>query len=149
MEKPGLAKRQIGRYVNDVLCLWTGTSRQLNLFSQFLNSLHSKIQFTAEIETNGCLNFLDLSISISQNKHFFSIFRKPCYTDCIIHSDSRHPFLQKLAAFHAMTDRLLRIPEEDYSREFQVISTLPVSTAWLTNSYIEKGGRKPSTAFTP
>jgi hypothetical protein len=35
------------RYVDDILCLWTGTECQLN---NFLNSLNTKIQYTMEIE---------------------------------------------------------------------------------------------------
>jgi hypothetical protein len=34
------------RYVDDILCIWTGTKRQLDNFLKFINSINSNLQFT-------------------------------------------------------------------------------------------------------
>jgi hypothetical protein len=36
------------RYVDDVVCLWTGSRRQLNMFLNEINELNKSIQFTME-----------------------------------------------------------------------------------------------------
>lgn len=38
------------RYVDDVLCIWSGTDRQLKLFLGLLTSFFPEIKFTLEIE---------------------------------------------------------------------------------------------------
>lgn len=66
------------RYVDDVLIMWKGTKRQLDLFHQQLNSLH--ITITLEIEHDRKINFLDLSIGKDQFKtHVFDISQNNAY----------------------------------------------------------------------
>lgn len=104
-------KQYIGywhRYVDDVLCLWTGSVPRLHEFLAFLNSLYPSIKFTLEVGGHK-INFLDLSISLHEGKHEFSIFRKPTYTDITIDGSSYAP-PHKHAAFHSMIHRLVSIP---------------------------------------
>jgi hypothetical protein len=101
------------RYVDDILCCWIGTLRQLDQFLQFLNPLHDSINFTMETEVDNKLHFLNLTIEIREHKHIFSIHRKPTNTDQVIPADSVHPWPHKLAAFHALIHRLLSIPMSD------------------------------------
>lgn len=99
------------RYVDDIIVLWTGTYRQLKNFTDFLNSIHANIQFTVEKENeNRTLNFLDLSITLVNDRHAFDIYRKPTHTDTVIHNSSQHPPSHKHAAFHSMVHRLFSIP---------------------------------------
>ena len=78
------------RYVDDVLCLWGGSLTELQDFLAFINSFYSKIQFTLEIG-GSTINFLDLSITITNGHYDFAIYRKPTYSDTIIHGSSFHP----------------------------------------------------------
>lgn len=98
------------RYVDDIFCIWTGTKRQLQMFLNFLNKIHKNIKFTLEIRINGSINFLDLNLTIINNKIEFNIFRKETYADIIIHNSSNHPFSQKILAFHYLINRLINIP---------------------------------------
>jgi len=50
------------RYVDGVLCMWSGSISELHDFLNLLNSKHSNIKFTIEVGGN-TINFLDLSIS--------------------------------------------------------------------------------------
>lgn len=47
------------KYVDDVLCLWCGTERQLSGFLNRINSIDNNIQFTMETAVQGNINFLD------------------------------------------------------------------------------------------
>lgn len=38
------------RYVDDIIVCFTGTNRQLKIFTDFINKLHTKIEFTLEME---------------------------------------------------------------------------------------------------
>ena len=51
------------RYVDDILACFIGTDRQLQTFLNFINNLHSNIEFTLETEQNNSINFLDLTIT--------------------------------------------------------------------------------------
>ena len=97
------------RYVDDVLCMWIGQPSQLHNFLNFLNSHHPSIKFTMEIGDKQ-INFLDLSISLNNNKHHFDIFRKPTCTDITIHGSSYAPPAHKFAAYYTMINRLLHTP---------------------------------------
>lgn len=79
-----------------------------------------------EIEDNHSLNFLDLTISISNNKHNFKVFRKPTQTDMVIPNNSNHIFNQKLAVFHSWVHRLFKIPMEnsDFEEEIKTIKCI-------------------------
>ena len=69
------------RYVDDVLCLWKGSNRQLDMFLNEINNLNKSIQFTMEKETQNSLNFLDISICHDLGKFGFNVYRKPTFTD--------------------------------------------------------------------
>jgi len=92
------------RYVDDTLCLWNGPVQLVHQFLDYINSICPTIKFTVEIggET---INFLDLGITISNNKHSFDIFRKPTSTDCFISDTSFHTPAHKHAAFLSMVYR--------------------------------------------
>jgi len=47
------------------------------------------------IEVNGRINLLDITISISQNSIYTSLYGNPTVTDCKIPHDSSHPKRQK------------------------------------------------------
>lgn len=123
------------RYVDDIICCFNGSDRQLQNFLKHLNTLHPSIKFTIETEKDQSLNFLDLKISRIQNKLAFSIFRKPTYTDTTIHNSSFHPVSHKLAAYHSLVHRLLTIPlsPSDYKTEVTAIKTIAQNNGYSPN----------------
>lgn len=120
------------RYVDDVICLWKGTNRQLQKFHKHINSLDPNIQFTIETEENNSINFLDLTITKINKKHDFSIYRKPTHTDTIIHNNSRHSYGHKVAAFNSMIHRLINIPmnQENYQKELTTIEEIATNNGY-------------------
>ena len=113
------------KYVDDILCLWSGSLTQLNDFLAILNSQFPSIKFTIEVGGTN-INFLDLSIYISEGKHHFNIYRKPTHTDITIQGDSYCPLAHKHAAYHTMIHRLISVPlsPEDFQREVDIIKYL-------------------------
>lgn len=100
------------RYVDDVLCLFTGNSFDLNNFLTFINSLHTSIKFSYETEINNQISFLDLLISRNEFSSYlsFEIFRKSTCTDNVISYFSLHPYAHKMAVFHSLFNRLFKLP---------------------------------------
>jgi hypothetical protein len=70
------------------------------------NTLHPNLKFTAEIEHNNAINFLDTTIHRTQDSIKISIYRKPTFTDTIIPYTSNHPPQHKYAAVKFLYNRL-------------------------------------------
>ena len=123
------------RYVDDILILWSGSKERLTEFVDYINSIHSKIKFTLELENNKSLNFLDLTIRNVNNKHTFEIYRKPSHTGVIIHESSFHPHTHKLAALNSFVNRAIDIPlnKEAREMEFKIIKQIAKSHNFQTN----------------
>ena len=87
--------------------------------------LSNEIHFTSEIG-NGTLGFLDLQITLTNNKLEYKIFRKPTFTDTVILFISNHPMNTKLSAFYSMFNRLIRTPMNttNFNSELNIIYTM-------------------------
>ena len=120
------------RYVDDILVCFTGSDRQLGTILQLLNTLHPRIKFTVEEEVESSINFLDLTITRTLNKHRFSIYHKPSHTDITIHNTSHHPVQHKLAAYHSMIHRLTNVPlsENAFQEELNIIKQIAINNGY-------------------
>ena len=134
-------------YVDDIACLWTGSSRQLHNFLHSINSLKPFIQFFVEIKENKCLNVLDLSISHATRKFPFNIFRKPTYTNTIIQYESSRSYNQKMSAFRSMINRALSIPlsPQIIQSEILIIKAIVTNNGYdkkVVNNLLKKASSK-------
>lgn len=120
------------RYVDDVLVLWDGPVEILTTFLEWLNQLESNIKFTIEKETDGQINFLDLTIKRQGKKFCFDIYRKPSFSDVIIPASSNHPFNIKLSCFHSMIERFFNVPlsPNAVKREIATIKTIATNNGY-------------------
>jgi hypothetical protein len=74
-------------YVDDILIIYdTNHSDVHNILDDF-NTIHPKLKFTAEQETNSQINFLDITIHRTLTNWEFAVYRKPTFTDTIIPYD--------------------------------------------------------------
>ena len=78
-----------GRYRDDCFVIWNGSKERLNNFHKFLNSLDEDLKFTMEI-AKGSLCFLDLKISIVNNKLVTTVYSKPTDSHLYLQSNSCH-----------------------------------------------------------
>lgn len=134
------------RYVDDIICLFEGSEIAIEDFFQYLNSIHNKIKFTKEIQKQD-INFLDLTVSNTNNKHDFKIYRKQCQSDLIIPISSNHPWQHKMASIQSMIHRLLKIPmsEENIKKEIETIKYISSQNGYNNcnvDSMLEKAKRK-------
>ena len=78
-----------GRYRDDCFAIWNGSEERINDFHRFLNSLDEDLKFTMEIARD-CLCFLDLGISIVNNKLVITVYSKPTDGHLYLQSNSCH-----------------------------------------------------------
>jgi hypothetical protein len=94
------------RYVDDIFLIFDSDHTDINSILNNFNTLHPKMQFTAEIETNHTLNYLDITIHRTPTGFKSAIYRKPTFTDTIIPYTSNHPTRHKYAAVRFLYNRL-------------------------------------------
>ena len=83
------------RYVDDCFLVFNHISH-VNKFLSFLNQQHPKIKFTKEVETNGTLPFLDVTVRRLGSSIQTSIYRKPTFTGLGLSFFQFHtPYYQK------------------------------------------------------
>ena len=68
--------RYYGRFRDDCFVLWNGNTERLNDFHKFIYSIDSNLQFSMEIGGTS-LDFLDLRITIVDNKLHTTVYSKP------------------------------------------------------------------------
>ncbi|XP_044745171.1 uncharacterized protein LOC123307034 [Coccinella septempunctata] len=98
------------RYVDDIIIAFDGSREELLEMLNWINSLHNNIEFTFEVEEDKSLNFLDLTIHMTNQGLAFDIFRKLTQTDHTIDNLSCHQLGHKLSAFRAYINRMFKTP---------------------------------------
>ena len=85
--------------------------------------IHQNMKFTAEIESDNKINFLDTTIHRTPTNWVISIHRKPTFTDTIIPYSSNHPAQHKYAAARFLYNRLhtYNLKDEEYKKEEDTI----------------------------
>ena len=78
-----------GRYRDYCLVLWDDTYEKLQELYSFINTINLDLKFTIEIG-NPSICFLDLRISIVENKLTTTVYRKPTDSHLYLHTDPRH-----------------------------------------------------------
>ena len=119
------------RYVDDILLIFDSNHTYIQAILMDFNTLHLNLKFTAEIERDNIINYLDVSIQKTPNNLKTSIYRKPTFTDTIISYNSNHPTEHKYAAVKFLFNRLnaYNLQEQEYKQELSVIKNN------LNNSY--------------
>jgi hypothetical protein len=94
------------RYVDDIPLIFDSSHTNIQKILEDFNALHPKLLFTAEIELDHTLNYLDLCIHRTPTNFRIAIFRKPTFTDTTIPFNSNHPTTHKFAAIRHLYNRL-------------------------------------------
>ena len=83
-----------GRYIDDCLGATSCTKEELERFIGFVNSFHPALKFTWEISETS-VTFLDINISVQDNKLATSVHYKPTDSHSYLLYSSSHPSLVK------------------------------------------------------
>jgi hypothetical protein len=86
------------RYDEKVFVIFDSNNTCIQNILNNLNALQLNLQFTAEIEENQALNYLDITIHRTPITFKMAIYRKPTFTNTIIPYSSNHPTHHKYAA---------------------------------------------------
>jgi hypothetical protein len=78
-------------YVDDIFLIFDSNNTSIQNILKDFNLLHPKIQFTAEMETDHALNYLNITIHRAPTNFRTAIYRKPTFTDTIIPYTSNNP----------------------------------------------------------
>ncbi|XP_045482952.1 uncharacterized protein LOC123686796 [Harmonia axyridis] len=97
------------RYVDDIFIIFTGGTDLIWVLLELFNSLHKNIHFTLEIGFNQ-INFLDLTLTLEEDRISVDVYRKESQTVAIINESSNHPAYHKFSALNTYLHRLLSLP---------------------------------------
>ena len=101
-----------GRYIDDCLGATSCTKEELERFIGFVNSFHPALKFTWEISETS-VTFLDINISVQDNKLATSVHYKPTDSHSYLLYSSSHPSHVKDSIPYSQFLRLRRLCSED------------------------------------
>lgn len=107
----------VKKYVDD---LWLELPANLtNEILSIFNSADINIQFTIEIEKNGCLPFLDMVVirNIQNGTITTRWHKKSIASGRMIHYHSVHPYAQKIGTAIGFIDRVFKLSSTHYHQE--------------------------------
>ena len=90
------------REVDDVYCLWQYGQQNIPIFLSYLNSIEPRIQWTMEIEQDGCLPFVDLNLCRHSYRITAGIYRKKSHTLKYSTFSSKRPRAEQLGTIKSM-----------------------------------------------
>ena len=108
------------RYIDDIFFLWPHDPILLPSFLDHINKQHNSIKFTMESGTPR-LPFLDLNLSIIDNKIDIDLYTKPTSTNPFLYAGSCHPASCKKALPYSLALRLKRICSSEQSLKTRLL----------------------------
>ena len=121
------------RYVDDVYAIITEEDK-LDKILRGLNEIHKSMQFTLEIEINGALNSLGVTIKKVENKITATVYRKlnSSIETTSINSRCNTPFQYKLAVTGSYINRTILIcsNEQLLKKEIKFIIDIAENTGY-------------------
>ncbi|CAF4333364.1 unnamed protein product, partial [Rotaria magnacalcarata] len=112
------------RYMDDVYSLWPRRCDLIQILRR-LNSLHTSLKFTLELEDEHTLPFLDLATIREEDRILFKIYRKPSNNNLIINYYSNHHKKHKHSALSSMYLRALKYVSPQFcDEEFNIIKNI-------------------------
>ena len=93
------------------------------MWKSYLNKPHKNIKFTLEIERNGSLSFLDITVTRENNKFLTSVYCKPTFRGVFTNFESFIPDMHKRGLIETLLHRNFRLCSS-YENFHRVIETL-------------------------
>ena len=123
------------REVDDVYCLWQYGQDNIQNFLDYLNSRHSRIKWTIEVEKEGILPFVDLSLCRRAYRISAGIYRKASHTLKYSTFSSNRPRAEQLGIVKSMLNRAYNLCDEG---EPLVREVKLLNDAFIANGYHPK-----------
>ena len=102
-----------GRYVNDSFIIIA--KNKLNLLLRFLNSYHSRLQFTHEIGKDNSLRFLDVLVIKNPDASIsIDLFKKSIASDRYINYLSSHSLQTKIGIVKSLIHKIYSLSDQKF-----------------------------------
>ena len=113
------------RFVDDTFLLFR-TKNHVEKFKNCFNKLHKNIKFMSEIEENGSLSFLDITITYENNKFVTSVYHKPTFSGVFTSFQSFIPDMHKRVLIEILLHRSFRLCSsyESFHREIETLKSI-------------------------
>ena len=104
------------RYVDDIIT--AVPEDRIEEFNRLLNSYHTKLQFTSELEIEGKIPFLDmLLIKESDRRLSINWYHKPTWSGRYLNFESWLPYSYKVNTVVLLTKKILELSDSKYHKE--------------------------------
>ena len=124
------------RYIDDIFIIWTGSKDEFDQFVNTINALHQTIKFTSDHNfDNKSTTFLDLTVSIKDNKIKTDLYRKETDKIQYLLPSSCHPAHTFRSVPYSLALRLLRICSDtkDLETRFKELEEMLLSRNYNKN----------------
>ena len=114
------------RFVDDTFLLFR-TKDNVEKFKNLANNKqHKNIKFTSEIEEDGSLTFLDITITCENNRLVTSVYRKPAFSDVFKNFGRFIPEMHQLGLTETLLHRSFRLCSsyENFHREIETLKSI-------------------------
>lgn len=134
------------RYVDDTFWIFPENTDITQLLT-FMNSRHSNMKFTHELESNNCISFIGLTISHNDcngvHGYLTSVYRKPTFTGLFTNYNSFTPLLYRLSVFKCLIYRAFQLcsnwsqihDEISYLKSLLLRNAYPL---WILDSIVKR-----------
>ena len=101
------------------------TKDHVEKFKNYLNKQHKNIKFTSEIEENGLLSFLDITITRENNKFVTSVYCKLTFSGVFTNFESFLSEMHKRGLIETLLHRSFRLCSsyENFHREIETLKS--------------------------
>ena len=119
------------RYVDDIFLLFSDL-QHLDLFKNFMNTRHTNIKFTSEVEKDNQLAFLDVNITKHNRAFKTGIYRKPTFSGIYTNFNSLIPDEYKTGLVTTLLERCFQISSnyETIHKEIEKLKSILLKNAY-------------------
>ena len=96
------------RYVDDMFLLFNSLD-QVDSFKAYMNTRHTNMKFTSELEVDNVLPFLDIKVIRDGDSFITSVYRKPTFSGVYTNFESFLPDMYKTGLIRTLLFRLYTI----------------------------------------
>ena len=123
------------REVDDVYCLWQHGPENIQRFLDYLNSQHSRMKWTIEVEKEGILPFIDFNLCRQAYRITAGIYRKGTHTLKYSTFLSNRPRVEQLGIVKSMLHRAHNLCDEGEPLDNEICL---LNNAFIANGYHPK-----------
>lgn len=110
---------------------------EIKIMLENLNKIHSRDEFTYEMEVARRINFLDMTILRMKEGLTTMRYKKECSSDRILNYVSNHPYNYKIIVLYILVNRSVRLQVECLSIKLRLWSLLLAKKIVILLTYIK------------